>query len=103
MTDKTIELDQHRGMAAQKATELRRLLADVETNEQTLRDRRNRLEAQLLAAPAESWREAADKASYLLALFAATPDAQDPRRQTLIKAVLADFARLAGAADASRP
>jgi hypothetical protein len=37
MTDKTIDLDQHRGMAAQKATELRRLLADVEANEQTLR------------------------------------------------------------------
>ena len=27
MTDKTIELDEHRGMAAQKATDLRRLLA----------------------------------------------------------------------------
>jgi hypothetical protein len=36
MTDKTIELDQHRGMAAQKATELRRLLADVEANEKAL-------------------------------------------------------------------
>jgi hypothetical protein len=29
MTDKTIELDQHRGMAAQKETELRRLLSEV--------------------------------------------------------------------------
>ena len=33
MTDRTIDLDHHRGMAAQKATELRRLLADVEANE----------------------------------------------------------------------
>jgi hypothetical protein len=33
MTDKTIDLDQHRGMAAQKATDLRRLLAEVEANE----------------------------------------------------------------------
>jgi hypothetical protein len=33
MTDKTIDLDHHRGMAAQKATELRRLLADVAANE----------------------------------------------------------------------
>jgi hypothetical protein len=103
MTDRTIELDQHRGMAAQKATELRRLLADVEANEQVLRERRNRLEAQLLTAPAENWREAADKASYLLGLFATTFEAQDPRRQTLIKAVLADFVRLGGAADGSRP
>ena len=33
MTDKPIDLDQHRGMAAQKATDLRRLLAEVESNE----------------------------------------------------------------------
>ena len=44
---------------------------------------------------AASWSEAADKARYLLNLFAATPAAQDPRRQTLIAGVLADFARLA--------
>jgi hypothetical protein len=30
MTDKTIDLYQHRGMVAQKATDLRRLLADVQ-------------------------------------------------------------------------
>ena len=33
MTEKTIDLDHHRGMAAQKATDLRRLLADVGANE----------------------------------------------------------------------
>ena len=32
MTDKTIDLDQRRGMAAQKATGLRRILAEVEAN-----------------------------------------------------------------------
>ena len=37
MMDKTIDLDQHRGMAAQKATEVRRLVAEVEANERTLR------------------------------------------------------------------
>jgi hypothetical protein len=94
MTEKTIDLDQHRGMAAQKATELRRLLADVETNEKTLRLRQAELESHLLAAPAANWHEAAEKARYLLNLFAATLAAQDPRRQTLIAAVLADFARL---------
>jgi hypothetical protein len=96
MTDKTIDLDQHRGMAAQKATDLRRLLADVEANEKTLRLRQAELESHLLAAPAANWHEAAEKARYLLNLFAATLAAQDPRRQTLIAAVLADFARLSG-------
>jgi hypothetical protein len=96
MTDKSINLDQHRGMAAQKATELRRLLADVEANQQSLRLRQAELESHLLAAPAANWHEAAEKARYLLNLFAATLAAQDPRRQTLITAVLADFARLSG-------
>jgi hypothetical protein len=96
MTDKTVDLDQHRGMAAQKATELRRLLADVEANQQTLRLRQAELEWHLLAAPAANWHEAAEKARYLLNLFAATLAAQDPRRQKLITAVLDDFARLSG-------
>src|SRR6516165_6516519 len=96
MTDKTIDLDHHRGMAAQKATELRRLLADVEANEKTLRLRQAELEAQLLAAPAANWHEAAEKARYLLNLFASSLAAQDPRRQKLITAVLDDFRRLAG-------
>jgi hypothetical protein len=94
MTDKTIELDEHRGMAAQKATDLRRLLADVEANEAALRLRQDELESHLIAAPAANWEEAAGKARYLLNLFAATLSAQDPRRQTLIAAVLADFQRL---------
>ncbi|HEY2526364.1 MAG TPA: hypothetical protein VGJ20_00195 [Xanthobacteraceae bacterium] len=94
MTDKTIELDHHRGMAAQKATKLRRLLADVEANEKALRVRQQELESHLLAAPATNWPEAAEKARYLLNLFAATLAAQDPRRQKLIATVLADFERL---------
>ena len=94
MSDPPIELDKHRGMAAQKATDLRRLLADVEANETALRVRQNELEAHLIAAPAANWPEAAEKARYLLNLFAATLSAQDPRRQTLIAAVLADFQRL---------
>ena len=94
MTDKSIDLDQHRGMAAQKATKLRRLLADVEANENALRVRQEELESHLLAAPATNWPEAAEKARYLLNLFGATLSAQDPRRQKLIAAVLADFDRL---------
>jgi len=94
MTDKTVDLDRHRGMAAQKATKLRRLLADVEANEKALRVRQEELESHLLAAPAKNWDEAAEKARYLLNLFAATLAAEDPRRQKLIAAVLADFSRL---------
>jgi hypothetical protein len=96
MTEKTIELDQHRGMAAQKATDIRRALADVEANEKALRLRQDELESQLIAAPAASWPDAAEKARYLLNLFAATLTSQDPRRQKLIASVLADFKRLAG-------
>jgi hypothetical protein len=95
MTDKPIDLDHHRGMAAQKATKLRRLLGDVEANAKSLRLRQDELESHLLAAPAANWHEAAEKVRYLLNLFAATIAAQDPRRQKLIAAVIADFERLA--------
>jgi len=94
MTDKPVELDEHRGMLAQKATNFRRLLAEVDANEQALRLRQDELESHLIAAPAATWEEAAEKARYLLKLFAATLSAEDPRRQKLIAAVLADFARL---------
>ena len=82
-------------MSAQKATDLRRLLAEVEANEQALRLRQDELESHLVAAPAANWQEAAEKARYLLNLFSATLTAQDPRRRKLIAAVLADFERLA--------
>jgi hypothetical protein len=101
MTDQPINLDRHRGMAAQKLTEIRRLLAEVEANEQALRDRQQELETQLLAAPATSWPEAADKARYLLKLFVVTPTAQDPRRQKLIASVLDDFERLIRGGDSA--
>ena len=96
MTDKPIDLDQHRGMSAQKATGLRRMMAEVEANERSLRLRQDELETQLLAAPAANWHDAAEKARYLLNLFAATLTNQDPRRLKLIAAVLADFKRLSG-------
>ena len=95
MTAKTIDLDQHRGMAGQKATDLRRSLATEEDNARALRLRRDKLEAQLFATPAPNWPEAAVKARYLLNLFAASLVAHDPRRQKLIAAVLDDFNRLA--------
>ena len=95
MTDNTIDLDTHRGMAAQQATDLRRLQTEVEANEAALRTSQSELEAHLLAAPAASWPQAADKARYLLRLFAASSGSGDIRRQQLIAAVLDDFDRLA--------
>jgi hypothetical protein len=97
MTEETVTLDQHRGMAAQKATELRRLLAAVAADEQAFRQRQVELESQLLAAPASTWPEAADKVRYLLGLFAATATGRDPRRRKLIANVLEDFERLSEA------
>jgi hypothetical protein len=94
MTKQTIELDMRRGMAAQKATELRRLMSEVSATEELLRSRQKELEEQLLATPATTWADAADKARYLLSLYASSPAAQDPRRQMLIARVLEDFVRL---------
>jgi hypothetical protein len=104
-TDRPIDLDRRRGMAAQKATDIRRLLAEVEANERALRDRQQALEDQLLTAPATCWPEAAEKARYLLKLLAASPIAQDPRRQKLIANVMQDFERLTrtGGGDEPKP
>lgn len=96
MTDDPVDLDKHRGMSAQKATEVRRLLLEVETNSQMLRKRQSELEAQLLAMPATSWPEAAVKARYLLTHYQETLGRQDTLHQRLVEAVLADFTRLLG-------
>ena len=94
MTDEPIELDQRRGIGAQKATDSRRLLVQVEQNERALRQRRDQLEAQLIAAPAASWAEAAEKARYVIGLYAASLAPGDTQRHKLVAAVLADFTRL---------
>src|SRR6476661_4740490 len=94
MTDEPLDLDQHRGMAAQKATDLRRALAEVESNARELRDRQSRLENQLLSVPSASWPEAAAKARYVLNLYAAGLAPDDTHHRDLVAAVLADFARL---------
>jgi len=94
VTDDPVDLDKHRGMAAQKATEIRRLLLEVETNSQVLRQRQSELEAQLLAMPATCWPEAAVKARYLLTHYQATLGREDTLHHRLVEAVLADFARL---------
>ena len=94
MSDQPVELDRHRGMAAQKATNLRRALSEVESHVRELRERETEFEASLLAMPASSWPEAAAKARYLLNLYAASLSPDDTRHRDLVAAVLSDFARL---------
>jgi hypothetical protein len=94
MTDKPIDLDEHRGMIAQKETDIRRRLHEVQADQAALRQRQEELEKLLLSAPATTWPEAAAKARYLIELFATTPEARDPRRQKLIEHVLEDLNKL---------
>jgi hypothetical protein len=115
LAEDTIDLDSRRGMAAQKATGMRRQLAAVDADHAALRARQEELEHLLLAAvdanravrarqeelehlllaaPATDWVEAVAKARYLLILFAQTPTAEDLRRARLIADVFADFERL---------
>ena len=94
MNDNPVDLDTRRGMAAQKATDLRRLLTEVEANEKLLRDRQFELEHNLLSVPATSWVEAAAKARYVMNLYSASLSADDSQKRDLVAAVLADFTRL---------
>ena len=94
VSDKPLDLDKHRGMAAQKATDIRRALAEVENNTRDLRGRQGVLEKELLSVPATSWPEAAAKARYVLNLYAAGLAPADTHHRDLVAAILADFARL---------
>jgi hypothetical protein len=99
MSDTPVELDSHRGMAAQKATDLRRVVADAEAHAASLRDRERQIETLLLAVHAANWPEAAAKARYVLNLYNSTLGVNDRRHRDLVAAVLADFARLSSAED----
>jgi len=94
MSEGPLNLDKHRGMAAQRATDLRRTLVEVENHAKELRDRQTALENQLLAVPAETWQEAAAKARYVLNLYAASLSPEDTRHRNLVAAIFDDFARL---------
>ena len=96
MSDLPIDVDKHRGLAALKATDIRRVIADVETKAKVLRDHQSEVEIQLLAEPAASWTKAAAKARYVLNLYAAQLAPIDTHHRDLVAAVLADFARLSG-------
>ena len=99
MADDLIDLDEHRHSADQKATDIRRQrLYEFQTDQEALRRRQEELENLLMADKAETWPEAVAKAQYLIELFAATAEAQTPRRKELIAHTLDDLARLCGRA-----
>jgi hypothetical protein len=90
-----VQLDEHRGMMAQVATEVRRWhVREFQAAQVALKMRQKELEDQLLAAPAGTWPEVATKAQYIIQLYAETQQAQDPRSKRLIAIVLDDLARL---------
>jgi predicted nucleic acid-binding Zn-ribbon protein len=94
MGEEPLDLDKHRGMAAQRATDLRRTLVEVENHARELRDRQTALENQLLSLRAETWLEAAAKARYVLNLYVASLPSEDTRHRNLVAAILDDFSRL---------
>ena len=94
MDSDPVDLDERRGMAAQKSTEIRRRSHEVQADQAALRERQEAFERQAIAGPSTTWAEAAAKARYLIDLFAATPEARNPRRQELIAKVLDDLTRL---------
>jgi hypothetical protein len=96
LSETPIDLDRHRGMAAQKATDIRRVIAEVEANAKLLRDEQGVVEIQLLAVPATSWPEAVAKARYVLNLYSAGLAPSDTHHRDLVAAVLADLTRLSG-------
>jgi hypothetical protein len=91
-----VVLDEHRGMASQRETDARRHRSEVEADQAALHRRRTEFEKFLFAAPAADWPDAAQKALYLLRLFATTSDARDPRLKHLIEDAMADLNRLIG-------
>ncbi|HEY2780869.1 MAG TPA: hypothetical protein VGI90_08835 [Steroidobacteraceae bacterium] len=96
MSETPIDLDKHRGMAAQKATDIRRVLSEVEANAKLLREQQGVAEIELLAVPATSWPEAGAKARYVLNLYAARLAPTDTHHRDLVTAVLSDLTRLCG-------
>jgi len=96
VSEDPIDLDKHRGMAAQKATDIRRVVTEIEANAKLLRDRQGAVEMQILAVPATLVSEAVAKARYVLNLYAAGLAPTDAHHRDLVAAVLADLTRLAG-------
>lgn len=100
MDEDPVDLDGRRGMAAQRATEIRRnQMRRFKGDQIAFRKKQEKLEELLLAAPAETWPEAATAALYLLHLLATTSLGRDKRRSKLIALTIEDLSRLSELAE----
>jgi hypothetical protein len=101
--DRTVKLDEHRGLRARQDTDARRQRSAVRADQDAVREGQASLEKFLFAGPAATWSQAAEKAGYLLRLFAATGEAQDPRYKQLIEDALDDLQRLSASTQEPGP
>jgi len=92
--DSTVILDEHRGIRARREADRRRTRSAVRADQESVRRNQASLEKFMFAGPATTWQQAAEKVDYLLRLFAATGEAQDPRYRQLIEDTLDDLKRL---------
>lgn len=94
MNEIPIDLDKHRGMAAQKETDIRRRILEVQSDHAALKIRQREFEDLLESVPAQSQREAVIKAKYIIHLYAGTQEGSDPRLARLIARSFEELDRL---------
>lgn len=94
MNDDPVSLDARRGMSAQRETDVRRQLFEVQADQAALKARQQAFEDFLASEPATTQHEVAIKAKYLIQLYAATHEGSDPRRARLIDRALQELDQL---------
>jgi len=95
MAEYPVNLDGERSLEDRNAAELRRACQKacyVAPMHHPARDLEIR--SALQVGPADNWKDAASKVSFLLGRFAQTPQGQEERIQKLIQRALSDVARL---------
>jgi len=101
MPNAPIDLDRYRDSEARTTASQRRrrCLDSFRTDQASLERAQIAFEDDLMATPAQTWPLAAAKAQYLIQLFAATPQASDPRCRQFIEQTLDDLACLCASAE----
>jgi hypothetical protein len=101
MPNAPIDLDRYRDAEARTTASQRhrRCLDSFRADQASLERAQIAFEDDLMATPAQTWPLAAAKAQYLIQLFAATPQASDPRCRQFIEQTLDDLACLCASAE----
>ncbi|MBB4305607.1 hypothetical protein GGD81_004688 [Rhodobium orientis] len=95
MTDRPIDLDTWRTKEGKLEIDMRRKAVTTHASPDEEADSVSaQIDAATLAEPARTWIEATKEVRFLLELYAATPEAEDPRLHKLIQRALSDLARL---------